>query len=182
VSYSLEADPVGGGASPSRAQQNLTVVAPEQPLPQPTEDPNVPEFPDPPTIDGFSVSPSEITLGECVTINWSTGGGTSYVRIMRNGAIILDDAGFSGQETDCPTAGEYYYQLEAHNPYEVVDVRDATVLVWDSSPEMVIDPTEEPVETEDLTITETPPEPPAEPTEEPGETGTITDTQSTGDD
>ncbi len=149
VGYSLEATAIGGATS--RSQQTITVVA-DQPVPQPTE---VPEFPDPPTIDGFGVSPSEINVGECVTINWSTGGGTSYVRILRNGSIILDDAGFSGQETDCPAAGEYYYQLEAHNPYEVVETRDATVLVWDSSPEMIVDPTEEPADTEAITVTET---------------------------
>ena len=70
VSYSLEATAPGGATS--RGQQNLTVVASEQPQPQPTE---VPEFPDPPTISGWNVSPLQIALGECVTINWSTGGG-----------------------------------------------------------------------------------------------------------
>ena len=151
VSYSLEATAPGGATS--RGQQNLTVVASEQPQPQPTE---VPEFPDPPTISGWNVSPLQIALGECVTINWSTGGGTSYVRLLRNGSVILDDAGFSGQETDCPApAGDYTYQLEAYNPYEVkIDVMDR-VTVTDAVSQVVVDPTEEPVETDTVIITDT---------------------------
>jgi hypothetical protein len=155
VSYSLQADAIGGasGGGTSRSQQTITVVAPDQPAPQPTE---VPEFPDPPTIDGWGVNPLEIELGECVTINWSTGGGTSYVRLLRNGSVILDDAGFSGQETDCPApAGDYTYQLEAYNPYDLrVDIMDR-VTVTDLSSQVVIDPTEEPVEEVTITITDT---------------------------
>jgi ABC-type amino acid transport substrate-binding protein len=151
ASYSLEATAIGGATS--RSQQNINVVASQQPVPQPTE---VPEFPDPPTITGFGVSPMQITLGDCVTINWATGGGTSYVRILRNGSVVLDDAGFSGQETDCPApAGIYAYQVEAYNPYENMVVSESRVTVSEAPPLVAIDPTEEPIDEVTVTITET---------------------------
>jgi hypothetical protein len=31
----------------------------------------------------------------------AVGGGTTYSRILRNGAVIIDDAGYSGQQVDC---------------------------------------------------------------------------------
>ena len=131
ASYSLEATAIGGAVSQS--QQNITVVAPEQPGPLPTE---VPESPDPPTITGFGVSPSEVFVGECVTINWATGGGTSYVRILRNGSVILDGADFSGQQEDClAEPGDYAYQVEARNPYEAVVVSESRVRVNDAEAE-----------------------------------------------
>jgi heat shock protein HslJ len=49
-----------------------------------------------------------------VTINWSTGGGTSYIRLLRNGNVVMDDAAHSGAFPDClNSAGNYTYRLEA---------------------------------------------------------------------
>ena len=49
----------------------------------------------------FVVDPAQIQAGECVGISWSVGGGTTYSRILRNGVVIIDDAGYSGQQMDC---------------------------------------------------------------------------------
>ena len=54
-----------------------------------------------PIIYNFSVSPTEIQANDCVGIAWSTGGGTSKVTLKRNGQIVQDNAGLSGQEQVC---------------------------------------------------------------------------------
>jgi len=107
ASYILEA--VGPGGS-SRGQQNIGVVDPATATPVP------PLPPEEPAIYSFSVSPSQLQAGECVGLAWSVGGGTTYSRILRNGDVIVDDAGYKGQQMDCLEApGGYTYQLEAQN-------------------------------------------------------------------
>lgn len=114
-SYQLEAQGPGGT---SRKSQDVTVLAPTaQPTaPPPTATPVVipTATPAPPVINSFTVSPNQIMTNDCVTINWSTGGGTSYIRLLRNGNVILDDAAHSGALPDClSSAGNYVYRLEA---------------------------------------------------------------------
>ncbi len=120
-SYQLEAQGPGGT---SRKTQDVTVLAPTA---QPTNQPTVPPptatatpvviptaTPAPPVINSFTVNPSQIQTNDCVTINWSTGGGTSYIRLLRNGNVIMDDAAHSGAIPDClSSAGSYTYRLEA---------------------------------------------------------------------
>ncbi|MBE2223258.1 MAG: transporter substrate-binding domain-containing protein, partial [Anaerolineae bacterium] len=120
-SYQLEAQGPGGT---SRKTQDVTVVSPTaQPTNIPTMVPPtatatpvvIPTAtPAPPVINSFTVSPNQIEVNQCVTVNWSTGGGTSYVRLLRNGNVILDDAAHSGALPDClSAAGTYTYRLEA---------------------------------------------------------------------
>lgn len=112
-SYELEATGSGGT---SRKTQDVNVIAPTSEPPTPTSTPVVipTATPAPPTINSFTVNPSHIEVNECVTINWSTGGGTTYVRLLRNGNVIMDDAPHSGSIPDClSSAGSYNYRLEA---------------------------------------------------------------------
>lgn len=108
VAYGIEAEGSGGT---SRGQQNINVVQAATATPVPTP------APEQPAIYSFAVTPNQITDGECVDINWSAGGGTSYVRVLRNDRPIVDDGPLTGHGNDCPTpAGSYTYRLEAFNP------------------------------------------------------------------
>ncbi|HSR31118.1 MAG TPA: transporter substrate-binding domain-containing protein, partial [Anaerolineae bacterium] len=107
VAYALDA--VGPGGA-SRAQQNINVVEAATATPVPTA------APEQPVIYSFSVSPNQVQAGGCMGISWSVGGGTTYSRILRNGATLIDDAGYTGQQMDClDEPGTYTYRLEALN-------------------------------------------------------------------
>jgi polar amino acid transport system substrate-binding protein len=121
ATYVIEA--VGPGGT-SRGQQTVNVVAAATATPVPTP------APEQPVIHSFSVSPNQIPAGECVNINWSAGGGTSFTRLLRNGAVIVDGAGFSGQQQNClDEAGTYRYRFEAYNPAGQTVSQEATVTV-----------------------------------------------------
>ncbi len=121
VTYAIEA--VGPGGT-SRGQQVVNVVAPATATPVPTP------APEQPAIHSFSVSPSQIPAGECVSVNWSAGGGTSFTRILRNDAVIVDGAGFSGQQQNClDEVGTYRYRFEAYNPAGQMVSQEAGVTV-----------------------------------------------------
>jgi ABC-type amino acid transport substrate-binding protein/heat shock protein HslJ len=107
VQYAIEA--VGPGGT-SRQAQAIQVI------PRATATPSPPPQPAPPVIYAFSVRPRQIQAGECVSILWETGGGTKYVRILRNGDRILDNGPIRGARDDClDTEGSYLYRLEAYN-------------------------------------------------------------------
>jgi heat shock protein HslJ len=77
-----------------------------------------------------------VAAGECVNIGWSVGGGTTYARILRNGAVVVDSAGFDGQQNDClETAGEYNYVLEVYNPVDEMESAQESVMVTEAEPE-----------------------------------------------
>jgi hypothetical protein len=100
---------VGPGGS-SRGSHTINVVDSATATPAPTQPPTKP------VIVAFSVSPEEIRAGECVVVRWEVGGGAVYVQVIRNGDVVIDDADFVGQGTDClTTAGSYTYHLEAWN-------------------------------------------------------------------
>jgi heat shock protein HslJ len=127
VAYLLEA--VGPGGT-SRGQQNISVVEPATATPEPAPPP------EDPVIYSFSVSPSQIPAGECVGLAWNVGGGTTYSRILRNGAVIVDDAGYTGQVMDClDQAGSYTYQIEAQNPAGQVVQQQQPVNVVEAEPQ-----------------------------------------------
>jgi len=107
VTYGIAA--VGPGGT-TRQSQTVNVVDAATATPVPTPEPELP------IIYSFGVSPNQIQAGECTGLSWSVGGGTAYSRILRNGAVLIDDAGYSGQQLDClDTAGSYTYVLEAQN-------------------------------------------------------------------
>jgi len=127
MSYVLIAEGDGGT---SQAQININVVDSSTATPVPTS------APDQPVIYSFSVSPNSIAEGDCVDINWSVGGGASYVEVLRDGAVIVPDAPFSGHANDCPTpAGSYTYQLAASNSAGETVTQQRTVQVSATAPE-----------------------------------------------
>jgi ABC-type amino acid transport substrate-binding protein/heat shock protein HslJ len=127
VAYGIEA--VGPGGT-SRQQQTINVVDPATATPEPTAAPEAP------VIHAFSVDPNQIETGGCVEVSWSVGGGTSYARILRNGAVVLDNAGFTGQETDClDQPGGYTYRLEAYNPAQESAAEERSVSVTEAAPD-----------------------------------------------
>jgi hypothetical protein len=120
VTYQIDAAGPGGL---SRQQQVMNVVLPTQ-APPPTVAPSAP------VIIGFTVNPSQIAQNQCVTVAWNTGGGTTNVRLLRNGQIVLDNAPLSGATQDCiGQGGSFTYQLEARNPAGQLDARSALVNV-----------------------------------------------------
>jgi len=69
-----------------------------------------------PTIQSFSVTPSHIPAGECVGIAWSVSDEAALVQVRRNGKVVIDKGGPTGQQMDClEKAGDYVYRLEAYN-------------------------------------------------------------------
>ncbi len=126
VAYALEATGPGGT---SRGQQNITVVDSATATPEPTAAPDLP------VIYSFVVDPAQIEEGECVGISWSLGGGTTYSRILRNGMVIIDDAGYTGQEMDClDTADSYTYQVDAYSTAGEVATEEQAVSVIEATP------------------------------------------------
>ena len=138
VTYGIIATGPGGT---SRQQQIINVVAPPPnatptPLPTFTPQPNTPTAvpatatSQPAIIYSFTVQPQQIEAGQCVTGNWSIGGGATRARLLRNGQVILDNAPFNGSGTDClNNAGSYVYRLEATNNQGAQTVEERTVTV-----------------------------------------------------
>ena len=127
VGYAIEAI---GPAGTSRGQQNINVVQAATATPVPTP------APEQPVIYSFTVVPNSIAAGDCVDVNWSSGGGASYVRILRNGAAIVDNGPLTGHGNDCPApAGTYTYRLEAYNAAGQSVSQQQTVNVSATTPE-----------------------------------------------
>jgi len=86
----------------------VTVVDTSKPTPAP-----VPA----PAITSFTVSPSSITLGQCVTAAWVVKNSVTQVVFERNGTDLLKNAPASGQYQDCPpSSGTVTYALGAYGP------------------------------------------------------------------
>ncbi len=127
VAYGIEA--VGPGGT-SYGQQTINVVDAATATPVPTA------APEQPVIHSFSVTPNQIAVGECVGLAWSVGGGATYSRILRNGAVLLDNAGFNGQQQDClDQEGSYTYVLEAQNAAGETVTQQQAVTVVAAPPE-----------------------------------------------
>lgn len=117
VSYRIEAVGPGGISQLSR---NVNVIQPSTPIPPataaPTSQPTAVPTAQPPVVYAFSVVPGNISEGDCVTVNWSAGGGADAVRILRNGNVILSGGALDGSSPDClNSAGNYVYRLEAYS-------------------------------------------------------------------
>lgn len=131
ITYGITASGPGGS---SRQQQTINVTQPAPPTatPLPNTPTAVPVTPtaEPAIIYAFTVQPGEIQTGECVTGNWSIGGNVSQARLLRNGQVILENAPFNGNGTDClNAAGTYVYRLEATTPQGKQTVQERIVTV-----------------------------------------------------
>lgn len=71
-----------------------------------------------PKINQFTVSPSPILqTGRCVSIAWSVAGDIRTVKLTRDGAMLWNDAPFSGNSSNCPEGtGTFTYTVEANGP------------------------------------------------------------------
>ena len=125
--------------------QNLPPTAtpvPQQPTntpvpPTATPVPTTPA-PEPPVIHSFSVAPTNIEEGQCVTASWSTGGGTTRVQLLRDGAAIWDNAPLNSSVQDCPPntgPATVRYTLAAYNNANQRDARDVQVQVNAAPPQ-----------------------------------------------
>jgi polar amino acid transport system substrate-binding protein len=126
VTYNLTATGPGGT---SQASETIKVNDPSTATPAPTA------APDKPVIYSFSVSPNQIADGDYIDINWSTGGGTTKVDILRDGQPFIQDANLTGYAQDNPSpAGTYTYQLVASNPAGEQATQQKSVNVVDTTP------------------------------------------------
>ncbi len=126
--YNYRIEALGPGGV-SQANHLIRVIA-NQPTPTP-----MPPQESEPIIYAFSVQPTSINEGGCVTIGWNTGGATTYVRILRNGQTILDGVGLSGSQQDClATAGAYAYELQASSSQGRLTTSTVTVQVAAAPP------------------------------------------------
>ncbi len=146
MTYTLQASGPGGSSQAVQtvnvqAQQPTATPPPPTPVPPtatpvpPTATP-VPPTPVPqPVITNFSVQPGQINVSECVNVTWSTGGGTAFTRLFRDGANIQDNAPVSGNIQDClGNAGTVTYQLQAFNVAGTMVSQDARVNVAQPQP------------------------------------------------
>lgn len=71
-----------------------------------------------PIIQRFSVDPAaQITLGQCVAIQWQVGGDVDTVKITANGAVLWQPAPVSGSTQHCPdVSGMVTYGIVASGP------------------------------------------------------------------
>jgi hypothetical protein len=113
---------------------------PEPVIPTPTLEPVIPTptpepEPQPPVIQGFTVTPATITPGQSVTAAWTTGGGATYVQLLRNGQVIWEDTALNNAVPDAPPDGAgstVRYTLIAYNNAEQTDIREVFVEVVDT--------------------------------------------------
>jgi ABC-type amino acid transport substrate-binding protein/heat shock protein HslJ len=131
--YMLQASGPGGTA---KQQTSVNVQDITQP---PTNTPVPPTpVPQPPVIQSFTVAPTSIEQGQCVVASWSTGGGTTRVQLLRDGAAIWDSAPLSSSVQDCPSnaaPATITYSLVANNNAGQQDQRDVQVQVAAAPPQ-----------------------------------------------
>jgi len=123
-------------------QQPTATPIPQQPTATPvpptaTPVPTTPA-PEPPVIQSFSVAPTGIEEGQCVTASWSTGSGTTRVQLLRDGAAIYDNAPLNSSVQDCPSNAApttIKYRLVAYNNANQQDAREVQVQVAPAPPQ-----------------------------------------------
>lgn len=143
MTYTLQASGPGGSSQAVQtvsvqAQQPTATPAPPTATPIPPTPTPVPPTATPvpqPIIISFTVQPGQINVGQCVTAQWSTGGGTVTTRLLRDGTVIQDNAPANSSVQDCPAnAGVVTYQLQAYNAAGTTVTQDARVEVIQPQP------------------------------------------------
>ena len=95
--YTLQA--FGSSGAPIAQQTSVNVQNSTQPVPTATPVPPVPQAP---SIDGFTLAPEVITPGACTIVSWTASGGTTRIQLLRNNAVIWDNAPLNSSVQDCP--------------------------------------------------------------------------------
>jgi heat shock protein HslJ len=130
--YKLQATGPGGNAT-----QQTTVNV--QNIPQPPPDTPEPVPPvQPPVIQNFTIAPTNIEQGNCVVASWNTGGGTTSVQLLRDGAVIWEAPSLNNSVQDCPpnaAPATINYRLIAYNNAGQEDGRDVQVQVASAPPQ-----------------------------------------------
>lgn len=99
-----------------------------------TETPSTP----PVVINVFRVSPDELALGQCFTINWDYGAreALSTVRLLRNSNVIAQDLLPNGATQDCPSeVGPITYSLQIVSVSQFGAQENVSVNVLGSQPQ-----------------------------------------------
>ncbi len=88
-----------------------------------------------PQIDQFAVLPEELTVGECVELQWTVAGEGPSIRIERSGTTLMDGAPRSGTGTDCPSEpGILRYRIMASDKQGHANSAEVEVSVTVPSP------------------------------------------------
>ena len=112
---------------------------PEPVEPTPTPEPTEPAI-QPPVIQGFDALPTAIGPGQSVMVSWTTGGGTTYIELLRNNELIWMDTKLNNSVPDTPPAeagSTITYVLVAYNNAGVTDTREAIVQVTEAAPQNI---------------------------------------------
>jgi polar amino acid transport system substrate-binding protein len=128
--YTLQAFGTSGAPVAQQTSVNVQAGSP----PQSTATPAAPA-PSAPVINGFTLAPDTISAGACTVASWTTGGGTTRVQLLRNNAVIWDNAPLNSSIQDCPSmAGQplptvLVYTLYAFNNAGQQTARSANLTV-----------------------------------------------------
>jgi len=117
-----------GGDDTEQVSVNVQMAEPIEPIPQPV-------------IQGFDVSPTTIEQGQSVTVSWTTGGGTTYLELLRNDEMIWMDTQLNNSVTDAPPAEAgttIRYVLVAYNNAGDTMTGEAIVRVAETPPQNLL--------------------------------------------
>ncbi len=90
---------------------------------------NVTAAPNAPTINQFVANPPQITLGQCINLQWNVTGNVTRVTVSGNGRTLWDSAPSSGNFQDCPAViGTVQYSLQAQGPGGTSQAQDYVVV------------------------------------------------------
>ncbi len=136
ATYYLE---VSGPGGINRVQQNVNVSSPTaMPTGLPTTEPPTatPGIGAAPVIDQFSVAPTQVAGGQCITIAWHVTNDPDLVQISRDSMVIVGPAGDNGSGQDCSlfNSGTYVYSITASNEAGSAAPKQVTVTVSGDAP------------------------------------------------
>ena len=126
-----------GGEDTEQVRVNVQMPEPDEPTPMPEPIEPIPQ----PVIQGFDVSPTTIEQGQSVTVSWTTGGGTTYLELLRNDEMIWMDTQLSNSVPDGPpveAGATIRYVLVAYNNAGDTMTSEAIVRVVETPPQNLL--------------------------------------------
>jgi heat shock protein HslJ len=100
-----------------------------------------PTAPGAPVITRFTAEPTNIFVGQCVTIQWVVDGQVDRVILSRNETVLKDPAPVSGSLVDCPPVGGQTYLLRANGPGGTASATDYVTVSESATPAPTATPT-----------------------------------------